>query len=347
MNAALHPPLRLQPVYKQYVWGGDRLIRDYHRPLPPGMYAESWEIADHPDGQTRLLNGPDSGATLAEAMARNGPEWLGTGAGETAFPLAVKIIDARESLSVQVHPNEAAAARGGGEPKSELWYVLAAAPEARIYSGFKPGVTARDFEQARARGGLASLFQCFTALPGMVFHTPGGRVHAIGAGCLLLEVQQNSNTTYRLFDWNRTGNAGAARPLHVGQALQVIDWSQNGSPLPPVPPAVKQPAGHAVRAWIDSPHFRFEEWLLPGPCAPAPDPAGFSIFFAVDSDLAVHAPPHPPVKFPRGSTCLLPAGVASYSIEPLRQGPGSDRVLVIRRPTARLPAAGSRRAGIS
>jgi len=203
MDSTSYMPILLRPVYKEYIWGGERLIHEFHRRLNDGISAESWEIADHPDGRTRIINGPDAGATLSEAIARRGPEILGTGRTDSSFPLLVKLIDARETLSVQVHPDDAAAARFGGEAKSEMWYVLSATPDAHIYSGFKPGVGPAEFEQARAAGAIPSLLQRFPARPGMIFNTPGGRVHAIGAGCLLLEVQQDANTTYRLFDWDR------------------------------------------------------------------------------------------------------------------------------------------------
>ena len=134
MDPRTFMPILLQPVYKEYIWGGDRLIHDFRRRLNPGIYAESWEIADHPDGRTRIINGPDAGATLSEAIARRGPALLGTRCATPNFPLLVKLIDARETLSVQVHPDDAAAARHGGEAKSEMWYVLAATPDAHIYS---------------------------------------------------------------------------------------------------------------------------------------------------------------------------------------------------------------------
>ena len=121
MDPTSHMPILLQPVYKEYIWGGDRLIHEFHRRLNAGIYAEAWEIADHPDGRTRIINGPDAGATLTEAIARRGPELLGTGRTDKSFPLLVKLIDARETLSVQVHPNDDAAVRFGGEAKSEMW----------------------------------------------------------------------------------------------------------------------------------------------------------------------------------------------------------------------------------
>ncbi len=172
MDATLHMPILLEPMYKEYIWGGDRLLHEFHRRLNPGIYAEAWEISDHPDGRTRILNGPDAGATLSEAIARRGPDLLGNGRTDKTFPLLVKIIDARETLSVQVHPDDDAAARLGGEAKSEMWYVLSSTPDAHIYSGFKPGVTPADFEKARAAGTIPALLQRFRALPGMVFNTP-------------------------------------------------------------------------------------------------------------------------------------------------------------------------------
>ena len=124
MEATQHMPLLLQPIYKEYIWGGDRLIHEFRRRLNPGIYAESWEIADHPDGRTRLINGPDAGATLSTAIARRGAELLGRGRTSATFPLLVKIIDARETLSVQVHPDDDSAARFGGEAKAKCGMCL-------------------------------------------------------------------------------------------------------------------------------------------------------------------------------------------------------------------------------
>jgi len=334
MDSTLHMPILLQPVYKEYIWGGDRLVHEFHRRLNPGTYAEAWEIADHPDGRTRIINGPDAGATLSEAIARRGPELLGTGRTETAFPLLVKIIDARETLSVQVHPDDASAARCGGEAKSEMWVVLSATPDAHIYSGFKPGVTPADFEQARAAGTIPSLLQRYPARPGMVFHTPGGRVHAIGAGCLLLEVQQDANTTYRLYDWDRPGKDGRPRPLHIEQALKVINWDLTDSPIAPVQPVEPRPGGHAVRPLLNAPHFQVEEWTLDGPARITHDSRSFLILFPVDGDLRIKTPGQPAMILQRGTTCLLPAALAEFTLQPAVAAPetGPVHLLVTRQP---------------
>ncbi|MDR0993765.1 MAG: class I mannose-6-phosphate isomerase [Verrucomicrobiota bacterium] len=331
-------PMLLQPVYKEYIWGGDRFITEFHRRLHAGIYAESWEIADHPDGRTRIITGPAAGLTLSEAIARYGREILGPSSKETSFPLLVKLIDAKETLSVQVHPDDETAARYGGEAKSEMWYVLSATPDAHIYSGFREGVTPADFEAARKNGAIPSLLQRFTARPGMIFNTPGGRVHAIGAGCVLLEVQQDANTTYRLYDWDRVDKkTGLPRPLHVEQALQVINWQMTDSPIPPVQDAVECSKGRSVRLLLDAPHFHVEEWSLSDFDEVHHDGAGFLLLFPIDGDIRIRTPGQPAMILQRCSTCLLPAVLNTFSLQPASPQPPAKpvRMLVMRQPAAR------------
>lgn len=334
MDARFHMPMLLQPVYKEYIWGGDRFITEFHRRLNPGRYAESWEIADHPDGRTRILNGPCSGQTLSEALVEHGRDILGPSlAGCKSFPLMIKLIDAKETLSVQVHPDDESAARYGGEAKSEMWYVLSATPDAHIYSGFRPGVTAADFERARAAGTIPSLLQRYPAKPGMIFNTPGGRVHAIGAGCLLLEVQQDANTTYRLYDWDRVdARTGQPRPLHTAQALQVINWNLTASPVSPILPEDPVSDTLSVRLLLDDPHFHVEEWTLRGPSEVTHPGDGFRILFPVDGNVRIRTPGQPAMILQRDSTTLLPAVLDHFTLQPADPGPASIHLLVAKIP---------------
>ncbi len=334
MDSTLYMPILLQPVYKEYIWGGDRLIHEFHRRLNAGVYAESWEISDHPDGRTRIINGPDAGLTLSDAIRLHGNDILGKEHAAPPFPLLVKIIDAHETLSVQVHPDENSVARFGGEAKSEMWYVLSATPDAHIYSGFRPGVTPADFDKARAAGTIPSLLQRFPARPGMIFNTPGGRVHAIGAGCLLLEVQQEANTTYRLYDWDRLDKFGKPRPLHVEKALQVVNWNHTESPVAPIQPEITQPAGHTVRLLLKTPHFHVEEWSLSAPCKIETDGNRFLILFPINGDLRIRTPGQPAMILQHGTTCLLPAVLNSFTLQPANttNGNGPVRLLVTRQP---------------
>jgi mannose-6-phosphate isomerase len=223
-------PLRFKPVYKDYLWGGSRIPKVFNRDMPEGVYAESWEISTHPDGATSIANGPLAGKTLSDLLPEQKTELLGSHVKGNDFPLLIKLIDARDKLSVQVHPNDSNAAAVNGDPKTEMWYFLEGGADAQIYCGLKPGIGKDEFVQAMENKTFADILQTIPAVPGEAVFVPGGRVHAIGTGCLILEIQQNSNTTYRLYDWDRTDADGNSRELHIGKALQVIDWENNGDP---------------------------------------------------------------------------------------------------------------------
>jgi mannose-6-phosphate isomerase len=223
-------PLRFNPVYKDYLWGGSRIPKVFNRDMPDGIYAESWEISTHPDGATTIANGPLAGKTLGDLLPEHKTELLGTHVKGDDFPLLIKLIDARDKLSVQVHPNDDNAEAVGGDPKTEMWYFLDGDAGAQIYCGLKPGIGKEEFQQAMVNKTFADILQSIPAVNGEAVFVPGGRVHAIGTGCLILEIQQNSNTTYRLYDWDRVDADGNARDLHIDKALQVIDWENNADP---------------------------------------------------------------------------------------------------------------------
>jgi len=223
-------PFRFNPVYKDYIWGGSRIPQLYNRNRPDGIYAESWEISTHPDGKTAIANGPLAGKTLSDLLPKHKTELLGTNIKGNDFPLLIKLIDARDTLSVQVHPNDGNAAAVSGEPKTEMWYFLEGVGSAQVYCGLKPGIGKDEFLKAMENKTFADILQSIPARKGEAVFVPGGCVHAIGAGCLILEIQQNSNTTYRIYDWDRVDASGKGRELHIDKALNVIDWENNGDP---------------------------------------------------------------------------------------------------------------------
>jgi mannose-6-phosphate isomerase len=221
-------PLTFHPIFKERVWGGRQLERLYHKNLPPrAPIGESWEISDRPGDASVVANGPLAGKTLRWLMENHARELIGDAkpANENRFPLLCKILDAREKLSLQVHPPTHKAAELGGEPKTEMWYVSDAAPDAVLFAGFKRGVTRTQFEEKIQAGTVADCFHRIPVHAGDAMFLPSGRVHAIGAGLVIFEIQQNSDTTYRVFDWNRAGLDGKPRELHVAQSLASIDFN--------------------------------------------------------------------------------------------------------------------------
>ena len=196
------------------------------RSLPsPGRFGEAWEMVDRPEAQSVLADGQRGSVSLNVLWNRERERLFGRRApAGDRFPLLAKILDARETLSVQVHPPESVALKLGGEPKTEMWYVMDAQPHACIYAGFQPGVGRRHFEEALASGELEGLLHRIPVKKGDAIFIPSGRCHAIGGGCLIAEIQQNSDTTYRVFDWNRLGTDGRPRQLHVRESLESIDF---------------------------------------------------------------------------------------------------------------------------
>lgn len=232
-------PLTFTPVLKHYIWGGRNLEKLFGRELPGAPIAESWEIAAHRDGTVLVGNGVFKGWGLDRLHAELGQELVGREAKwaqeRGVFPLMVKLLDATRNLSVQVHPddNYALAHEGNELGKTEMWVVLHAQPTAEVILGVKAGTSRKLFQQALHHGNLEPLLHRIPVKRGDVVCVPAGSVHAILGGSVLAEVQQNSNTTYRVFDWNRLQN-GKPRPLHIQQALDVINFEQ-------IEPAIARP----------------------------------------------------------------------------------------------------------
>ena len=219
-------PLTFQPIFKERVWGGRKIETLYGKALPAGKpIGESWEISDRPGDISVIANGPLAGRDLRWLMQNHGKELLGKAeAANGRFPLLIKILDAQDTLSLQVHPPSHRAMELGGEPKTEMWYIADATPESELFVGLKTGTTRADFENKLRDGSVAECFHRMPVRPGDAMFLPSGRVHAIGAGLVIFEIQQNSDTTYRVFDWNRKGLDGKPRELHVEQGLASINF---------------------------------------------------------------------------------------------------------------------------
>jgi mannose-6-phosphate isomerase len=219
-------PLTFRPVFKERVWGGRNIERIFGKKLPAQkVIGESWEISDRPGDASVISNGPLAGKELHWLVENHREELLGSATLEAGrFPLLIKILDAQEKLSLQVHPPASKALELKGDPKTEMWYIVHAEPEAELYVGLKRGVTKAEFERKVKDGSVADCFHRIPVRAGDAMFLPSGRVHAIGAGLVIFEIQQNSDTTYRVFDWNRVGLDGKPRELHVEQSLASIDF---------------------------------------------------------------------------------------------------------------------------
>jgi len=230
-------PLTFEPIFQERVWGGRRLETLFNKPLPPARrIGESWEVSDRPDAVSVIANGPFTGRDLHWIVDNHADELLGEALSHDGrFPWLAKLLDANEDLSVQVHPPANLAEKLGSEPKTEAWHIAHAEPGARLIVGLKRGTTRDNFE---ARMGREDFPACLHEIPshgGDSIFIPSGRLHALGAGTVVFEIQQNSDTTFRVFDWDRPGLNGQPRKLHIDKAIQSIDFTDiEPHPLPNV-----------------------------------------------------------------------------------------------------------------
>jgi mannose-6-phosphate isomerase len=249
-------PLIFKPIFMERIWGGRRLESKFGKKLPPRkLIGESWEIVDRSEAQSTVRNGPLRGKTLHELWTQYRDEIFGNVPDAPRFPLLLKLLDAHDKLSLQVHPPETVASRLGGEPKTEFWYVAAADPDAELYLGFRKPITRDQFEKALHDETAADHIHKIRVKPGDAAFLPAGRFHGLGAGNLLIEVQQNSDTTYRVFDWNRVDDTGKQRQLHINQALESIDFDD-------VRPRLLQPEGELL---VRQNLFDIQKWNLDSP----------------------------------------------------------------------------------
>lgn len=310
-------PLTFQPIFVERMWGGRRLESELHKKLPPQKpIGESWEIVDRSEAQSVVAGGPLGGRTLHELWTQQREGIFGDLADTPRFPLLIKILDAQEKLSLQVHPPENIASKLGGEPKSEFWYVAAANPDAEVFVGFREPITRDTFEEKLRNGTVIDYIHKIAVQSGDAIFLPAGRVHAIDAGNLLIEIQQNSDTTYRVFDWNRTDPAtGTKRDLHIQQAIQCIDFED-------VRPKLIQSQGELL---ISNSLFEIRKWNLDEAREAAPL-GQFAIVCCLTGNLRCAK-----AKLAPGDFFLIPAHLGDRHLKPLAPDTSLLRVTIPKR----------------
>jgi mannose-6-phosphate isomerase len=283
------------------IWGGRKLQAYFDRILPgTNLIGESWELVDREDAQSIVSNSKFRGASLHEIWTNFRDEIFGEGYDFLRFPILVKILDASDTLSLQVHPGQKATIVGLAEPKAEIWYIVAAEEQAGIYVGLKQDVRRSDFESALATGKVLDLLHWVRSEPDSYMFIPGGRLHAIDAGNVIFEIQQNSDTTYRVFDWNRLDMSGKPRQLHIEESLRCIDFND----FEPV--LSKGDEENLVTCdW-----FRVDRWFMEKG-RPANILPKFSIFQVVTGIVSFGTR-----LFRRGDLFLVPAGSHESAVTP-------------------------------
>ena len=308
-------PLRFEPVFRRYIWGGRRLATGLGKPLGEGDdYAESWEVVDHGTDQSVVANGPLAGATLHQLVADHGRQLLGRHHPQPVFPLLFKFLDAHRNLSVQVHPNDAMAAQQDPPDlgKTEVWVILEADPASVIYAGLRRGFDRVALEREVSRGTTELCLHKIQPGAGDCFFVPAGVVHALGEGLLVAEIQQASDTTFRLFDWNRVDTSGKPRPLHVDEALDAINFDY-GPVEPQTPMATDLP--HVERL-VACDKFVLDRWRLEDP-QPLGGDDRFHIVAVLEGSVSVAGDPaEEPLR--GGQTVLVPATCGALELVPDR-----------------------------
>lgn len=323
-------PLLLRPAFKDYIWGGSRLKTEFGKKTDMTPLAESWELSCHPDGPSVIENGPWSGRTLAEYLAAQ-PCRMGSGAdSKTSFPLLVKLIDAAQILSVQVHPGDDYARRvEHSSGKTEMWYVIHAEENSGIYYGFKEKITAEELEEAVRTDTLTERLNWQKTKKGDVFFIPAGTVHAMGPGLLVAEIQQSSNLTYRLYDYGRPGPDGRLRPLHIQKALDVALREPPAYSSGPFQKAEIIPGG-TVQPLIKCDRFNADLLTVQGVAEGTTGEDRFQSLLCIQGEGAViWGRESLPIE--KGRSLYLPAGMGDYRLaghmELLRTCPGSSLFL--------------------
>ncbi|MGM9548011.1 MAG: type I phosphomannose isomerase catalytic subunit [Oscillospiraceae bacterium] len=305
-----YEPLRLKPCLRSYLWGGTRLREEYHK-TGAGVIAESWELSVRADGPTYIDSGAHCGESLADVLRADPVGMAGTRCGVAPFPLLIKLIDAQKDLSVQVHPSDASACREKGEQgKTEMWYVVDCKPESTLFLGFSRAVTPDELRRRAKDGTICEVLNRVAVHPGDVFFVRPGTVHAIGAGILVAEIQQNSDTTFRVYDYNRLGADGKPRQLHLERAIEVMNCAPaqgTADTLLPCPP-------DGVQEVLTCEYFRVRRAEVKRRIDLSTEGGSFTHLMCVrgGGDILCGGRNYP---FRQGDSYFLPAALGEYAVE--------------------------------
>jgi mannose-6-phosphate isomerase len=306
-------PLFFEPVYKNIIWGGRNLETVFNRILPPGEIAESWDVCCHKNGMSIVSNGSLKGKSLEELIKLYSLELLGKKCVDMdRFPVLVKIIDANDKLSVQVHPGDEYALKDCGDlGKTEMWYIIDAKPNSRLVYGTLPGISKEEFRASITDGSLQSKLRYINVVKGDVIFIPVGTVHAIMEGLVIAEIQQNSDTTYRVFDWNRTDAIGNQRELHVEKALDVINFNFEGKINKPI--EIKH-SGYSEEKLISCEYFKVDKIIIDSIYEDKTDNYSLYIYTVLAGDGYLV---HNNVEYDilKGASFIIPAALGKFEIK--------------------------------
>lgn len=305
-------PLKLIPHFTDYLWGGRKLVTDFGKDCDYDKVAESWELSCHKDGPCKIANGEFAGLTLQEYIDKNGKEVLGSDCEKfDNFPILIKLIDAKDNLSVQVHPDNNYALRVEGEyGKTEMWYIVDCEEDSSLLYGFKEPITKDEFKRRIEDNTLLEVTNAVKVKKGDCFFIEAGTLHAIGKGILIAEIQQNSNTTYRIYDYARVGADGKPRELHIDKALDVTELNL---PTPPKQPEAQNFDGYTVTPLASCDYFTVRKLDINScACFVADSKSFHSVMILSDSAVIEYDNGRLDVK--KGETVLIPAGMGKYTI---------------------------------
>ncbi len=306
-------PIKLKPAFKDYLWGGTRLRDDFGKDCDFNKIAESWELSCHKDGNSVVADGEFAGLTLAQYIEKEGKSVLGTNCEKFEnFPILIKLIDAKDNLSVQVHPNNEYAQRVEGEyGKTEMWYVVDCDEGASLLYGFKHNITKEEFRERIENNTLLEVTNSVPVKKGDVFFIEAGTLHAIGKGILIAEIQQNSNTTYRIYDYGRVGADGKPRQLHIDKAVDVTNLCP-AKPYPQSEPV--DMGGWTKKRLAKCEYFTVDVINVDTSAALEADKSSFVNILVLDGGCVLSSEGNDAVELKKGDSVFIPAGLGKFEL---------------------------------